>query len=96
MPHLFYGLYKSLVIDDDDPEGLYRLKVSAPGPGVPPLGWAQACLPPGTFDMPRIDDEVWVMFEAGNPGRPVWLGVAYNLMQRPDTSLKPKPFRASS
>jgi len=70
-----HGLNRGLVRDNVDPEGRFRLRVEVPL--VPPaaLSWAEACMSPGQQGVPGIGDSVWVMFEGGDPGHPVWLGI---------------------
>ncbi len=74
----FFGKYRGKVIDNADPGGLGRLKISVPAmPGA--LGWAMPCTPyagPGVgfFAMPPIGASVWVEFEGGNPAYPIWTG----------------------
>ena len=36
---------------------------------------AEPCLPYGHFFVPPVDTHVWVEFEAGDPQRPIWVGV---------------------
>jgi uncharacterized protein involved in type VI secretion and phage assembly len=50
-----------------------QVQVPAVG-GNDALSWAEACVAwPATL-VPQIGAAVWVMFEAGDPSRPVWVG----------------------
>jgi len=69
----FYGVYRGICVATDDPETLNRLKLRIPqvtGDGV--TNW----VPPCTNHSFKVEpgDGVWVMFEAGDPNFPVWLG----------------------
>ena len=75
MSNNFYGIYLGVVRNNDDPEVLYRLKVAFPSLSDLPLLWAEACLSSTQARIPDIGDAVWIMFEAGDVRRPVWLGV---------------------
>ena len=71
-----FGLYRGLVVDDQDPEDRMRLKVRVPAVSqeVETI-WALPCVHPGSDLMPKVGDVVWVEFEAGDPAYPVWMGV---------------------
>ncbi len=78
----FYGKYRGLVVDNEDPEQLGRLKVrvlSLLGDGVV-TGWAMPCLPyggaadQGTLWIPDVDSGVWIEFEEGDLEFPIWVG----------------------
>jgi hypothetical protein len=71
----FHGLYRAVVLDNADPQRAQRLRISVPALDDVSASWASACVPAGLAGVPAIGDIVWVMFEAGNPERPVWLGV---------------------
>ncbi len=75
MDDAFRGLHRAIVLDDADPQRERRLRISVPALDDVPAAWAAACMPAGQENVPAIGDIVWVMFEAGDPGRPVWLGV---------------------
>lgn len=68
----FYGIYRGIVTDINDPENANRIKVQIPqllGSAV--TGWSYPIIStspgnPGTG--------VWVMFEGGDPNFPLWLG----------------------
>jgi hypothetical protein len=72
-----YGKYRGVVIDDQDPLGRFRLLVAFPGDGLP-RGWAEASLPMHgpwpPFAAPPVGSLVWIEFEAGDPGKPVYTG----------------------
>lgn len=76
----FYGKYRGIVSDVNDPENLGRLKAQVPevfGATVSP--WAVPCTPypgagEGWFVIPSVGAGVWIEFEAGDPSRPVWTG----------------------
>lgn len=78
----YFGKYKGLVVDNDDPEHLGRLQIKVPsvlGEDVV-SGWALPCLPyggmkdQGFFFVPEINAGVWVEFEEGNLEYPIWVG----------------------
>jgi hypothetical protein len=71
------GIYRAVVVDDNDAEELRRLKVRVPAVyGDVDSLWASACVPVGSRRQPRVGSTVWVMFEGGDGRRPVWMGVA--------------------
>jgi hypothetical protein len=68
------GLHQGRVVDDQDPENRSRLRVESPAiPGG--QAWATPCRSPGSTELSTIGQNVWLVFEAGDPARPVWLGV---------------------
>ena len=74
----FYGVYRGIVADNNDPENLKRLKLKIPqilGPAV--TGWAWGIQPAVATSLFIPDPEmgVFVMFEGGDPNFPLWLGV---------------------
>lgn len=84
--HKFYGKYRGIVIDNNDPENLGRLKVMVPsvlGNDVV-TGWAIPCLPyggaadQGFFFIPEVNAGVWVEFEAGDLEYPIWVGTFWS------------------
>ena len=86
----FFGLYRGIVIDNEDPEQRGRVRIQVPSIGHQteddvPLGlYALPCSDGlsvgasgkvhGTFLTPEIGDQVWVMFEKGLPTNPVYMG----------------------
>jgi hypothetical protein len=80
MSGAYPGLYRGSVVNNIDPMMLGRLQVSVPGvPGASQLSWALPCAPyagssVGTFCLPPIGADIWVMFEGGNSSDPVWMG----------------------
>jgi hypothetical protein len=45
---------------------------------------ARPCFPYGHFFVPKVEDEVWLAFEHGDPTSPVWLGVWYTQSSAPE------------
>lgn len=77
----YFGKYRGLVRDNDDPENLGRIRALVPEV----LGeseesaWALPCAPyagdgSGQFTIPPVDAGVWIEFEAGDVSRPIWSG----------------------
>lgn len=82
----FYGKYRGLVVDADDPEKLGRIKVQVPsvlGNKVS-TGWAMPCVPYGGLEgrgflfVPEVGAGVWVEFEEGDLEFPVWVGTFWS------------------
>jgi Type VI secretion system/phage-baseplate injector OB domain len=76
----FYGKYRGVVADVNDPLQVGRLQARVPEVlGEAQSGWALPCAPYGgascgLFTIPPVGAGVWIEFEAGDPSRPVWTG----------------------
>lgn len=76
----FYGKYRGIVKETEDPKGMGRIRALVPevldGELCP---WALPCLSyggdgVGQYTVPSVDAGVWIEFEAGDPSRPIWTG----------------------
>ena len=86
----YYGKYSGSVVDIADKDQLGRVKVSVPsvyGPDV--QVWARPCFSPGHFFVPPVGAAVWVEFEAGDTGYPLWVGTWYPQGSVPPEADKP-------
>ena len=77
----FYGKYRGVVLDNQDPETLGRARLRVPSVlGKEPTGWALPCTPyggksaQGFFMVPDTGANVWVEFEEGDVSKPIWTG----------------------
>lgn len=93
---LFYGVYPALVTDVVDPDGQGRVKVKLPwspdGDGAAYETWARLATMMagnnrGSWFVPDENDEVLVVFEAGNPRRPYVIGALWNGSDAPPESM---------
>jgi uncharacterized protein involved in type VI secretion and phage assembly len=99
--HRFYGKYRGIVIDNQDPAKLGRVKLNVPsvlGSDVV-TGWATPCAPyGGAADLgflfiPDIGAGVWAEFEEGDLEFPIWSGSFWS-QPNSETEL-PKPNKGS-
>jgi len=92
----WYGVYPALVSDVKDPESLGRVKVTLPW--SPDNGgeryevWARVATlmgggNRGSWFIPDVNDEVLVVFEAGDPRRPYVIGGLWNGSDKPPESM---------
>ena len=75
----FFGKYRGLVTDNQDPTHRGRVKVKVPAVLQDLEVWAMPCLPyagdnVGVYMIPEAGAGVWVEFEAGDPSFPIWVG----------------------
>ncbi len=76
----YYGKYRGLVTDNEDPRSLGRIRARVPEVlGEVESGWALPCTPytgdrTGVYTVPEPGTGVWIEFEAGDPSRPIWAG----------------------
>lgn len=77
----YFGIYQGITTQIDDPSCRGRIKCQIPDvlAGEVESAWCEPMIPVaydggGDFCLPRVGESVWVMFIAGNPNRPVWLG----------------------
>src|SRR5262245_54851578 len=77
---VFFGKYRGLVTDNQDPLSLGRLKASVPEVlGDVETGWALPAAPyagdgVGVYAVPAPEAGVWIEFESGDVSRPIWSG----------------------
>ncbi len=94
LDHLQYGVHYGVVCQNNDPEGLNRIKIRLPWldkGDVDQTHWAQLVTPMegkafGWFTLPDVDDVVAVMFIGGDTSQPVVLGGVWS---KPDHSPEP-------
>lgn len=70
------SMYRGIVTDTADPEGLLRIKAQVPilyGQGESDWMWPSIPIAMGV-QVPDVGDPVWVMLEGGDRERPVWVG----------------------
>jgi len=96
----FFGIWRGVVTNVNDPEKLGRIKAKVHElfGDDEETDWASYCTPfggggAGWFTLPspvtagaekpQAGDGVWVMFEAGDINRPVWVGFWYSKVDRP-------------
>ncbi|HEY5912268.1 MAG TPA: phage baseplate assembly protein V [Verrucomicrobiae bacterium] len=76
----FFGKYRGLVSDNQDPLSLGRLKARVPEVlGDIVTGWALPAAPyagdgVGIYTVPAPGAGVWIEFESGDVSRPIWSG----------------------
>ena len=76
----FYGKFRAVVTDIDDPDKRGRIRVKCPKVlGDSKSHWCEVCSPVayeqgGDFWLPKKDDTVWIEFEDGDPDKPVYSG----------------------
>jgi len=76
----YFGKYRGLVRDVDDPENMGRIVAQVPEVyGEEDSPWALPSVPfagknHGFVVLPEVGDGVWIEFEAGDPSRPIWTG----------------------
>jgi uncharacterized protein involved in type VI secretion and phage assembly len=93
---LFYGVYPAVVTDIVDPEGQGRVRIRLPwspdSNGSAYETWARlatlmAGANRGSWFLPDTQDEVLVVFEAGDPRRPYVIGSLWNGQDAPPESM---------
>jgi uncharacterized protein involved in type VI secretion and phage assembly len=76
----FYGKYRGIVTDINDPLMIGRIRARVPDVmGDDESGWAMPCAPfggnsMGFFALPSTGGGVWIEFEHGDPDYPIWSG----------------------
>lgn len=86
----YFGKYRGIVTDVDDPENLCRIRATVPAVlGDQPCGWAMPASPfagdgHGMVMLPKVGSGVWIEFEAGRLDNPIWSGAWWASGQRPD------------
>jgi hypothetical protein len=99
-PKKFYGKYRGTVLQNVDPEFRGRIMCMVPDVlGVLPSNWCEACPPlagptgppMGVYMVPPIGAGVWVEFEQGDPGKPIWSGCRFGVGDTPPLALAGNP-----
>ncbi|MGV9456388.1 phage baseplate assembly protein V [Streptomyces sp. NPDC003635] len=75
----YFGKYRGVVVDNDDPDRTGRIKARMPAFGDRESGWALPCMPfagagMGFLALPAKGAWVWIEYEQGDQDRPIWSG----------------------
>ncbi len=102
--HKFYGKYRGTVVNNIDPEFRGRLICMVTDVlGPVPSSWCEACTPlagptgppMGAYLVPPIGAGVWVEFEQGDPGKPIWTGCRFAIGNPPTLAFAGLPVSPS-
>ncbi len=85
----FFGKFRGVVRDNQDPSNLGRIRVTVPAVLGENEVWAMPCVPyagngVGFYCLPAPGTGVWIEFEAGDPSFPVWAGCFWGTGELPD------------
>jgi phage baseplate assembly protein gpV len=92
--HKVYDAVIGVVTDNKDPDKLARVKVKMPAINADETSrWAHIVMlgagkNRGWFFIPEVDDEVLIIFEHGDPNRPVVIGALWNGVDKVPDKLK--------
>jgi uncharacterized protein involved in type VI secretion and phage assembly len=86
----YYGKYRGIVSNVDDPEKMGRITAQVPEILQEEISpWALPAVPfagpgHGLVLIPEVGDGVWIEFEGGDPARPIWTGGWWGPGELPD------------
>lgn len=95
----FYGKYRGIVRDINDPLQTFRITASVPDIfGEDESGWAMPCFPFGAdgmgfFALPKVGSGVWIEFEHGDPDYPIWTGCFVGSLAEVPPALLAPPYK---
>ena len=89
----FFGVYRGIVVDNQDPLSKGRLKLQVPQVLSSEItGWAWGSYQPGVTNIiPELGAGVFVMFEGGDPSFPVWMGTFSEVAAPTPTAVRWSP-----
>ena len=97
---IYHGMYRAIVMDNNDPERRARVRVQCPAVlGDYLSAWCEPCIPyatdyAGDYYVPPVGEGIWVQFEDGDANKPIWNGGWYKKDSTPlTTESKPEEFR---
>lgn len=99
MTDKFYGKYRGIVTDINDPLMTGRIRAHVPDVmGDQESGWALPCAPfggsgMGFFALPTVGAGVWIEFEHGDPDYPIWVGAWFGSTADMPTELLAPPYK---
>lgn len=96
----WYGKYRAIVQDVNDPERRGRIRVQCPKVlGNYLSAWCEPCIPyatdfAGDYYVPPVGEAIWIEFEEGDVDKPIWNGGWYRPDSTPLTATaKPEDYR---
>jgi uncharacterized protein involved in type VI secretion and phage assembly len=99
MTDTFFGKYRGIVTDINDPLMLGRVRARVPDVfGDAESGWAMPCAPfggsgMGFFALPAVGAGVWIEFEHGDPDYPIWVGCWFGSVADVPPDLLAPPYK---
>lgn len=85
----YYSSYRGFVVENEDPKGCNRLQLRIPvisNKGDESWAWPQGTWGGDNYGiqmLPKKGDMVWVEFENGDPGYPIWKHASYAKEEKP-------------
>lgn len=91
----FYSKYRGIVVDNNDPDNINRIKVVVPDVAPYMSDWALPCNQSGNtdsgfkFQTPSVGTIVWVEYQNGDPLYPIWSYYGWAIDEVPDDLKNP-------